>query len=334
LASLSESGFAGFLVDEEDVMPHGIRALMVFAALSLLLGAPIGADGPPERLVITSVSIDGGTLVIRGQDFGRVAPHVTLAGVGLPQVMRVSAQEVRAKIPVGTAPGTYLLKVARNPSKFPFDFFDVTIGATGAAGPAGPKGDKGDAGTPGAQGPPGPGLETGKISGQLVACAPRDFDGAAVYVPGRSFACTTGTSGAFELSYLPPGTYPLVASLAGSRLVTVPAVSVSATLASDLGELQTTKLDSDPANCGSCGNVCATNETCSGGICACVPTTCAAHAWNCGTAPDGCGGTLICGTCPSGLTCGGDGIPNRCERPPDPCALRQGPAGTNIINCP
>jgi MYXO-CTERM domain-containing protein len=33
---------------------------------------------------------------------------------------------------------------------------------------------------------------------------------------------------------------------------------------------------------------------------------------NCGSVPDGCGGTLNCGTCASPLTCGGGGTPNVC----------------------
>jgi hypothetical protein len=315
-------------------MPIVVRARVTILALSFLLSSSLRADGPPPLLVVTSVSVQGNVLVIRGQGFGQVAPQVTLGGVGLSEVARVSASEVRATLPEGTAPGSYLLKVARNPAKHPFYLFDVTIGAVGPMGPRGTKGDKGDQGDPGPQGTPGSGLETGQIRGQLVSCTPRDFDGTLVYVPGRSFNCTTGTSGEFELSYLPPGTYELAAAKGGSRLVTVPAVNVSPTLASDLGEVQTTQLDSDRNNCGTCGNVCGTGVSCSGGECVCVPTTCAAHSWNCGTAPDGCGGTLSCGTCSGGLVCGGDGTPNRCEHPPAPCDLREGPGGTNIAFCP
>ena len=36
---------------------------------------------------------------------------------------------------------------------------------------------------------------------------------------------------------------------------------------------------------------------------ACVPTTCAAQQKNCGTIPDGCGGTLNCGGCGNGQPC-------------------------------
>ncbi|HEX9296626.1 MAG TPA: hypothetical protein VF881_12350, partial [Polyangiaceae bacterium] len=35
----------------------------------------------------------------------------------------------------------------------------------------------------------------------------------------------------------------------------------------------------------------------------CTPTTCSALGKNCGSVSDGCGGTLNCGTCPSGQTC-------------------------------
>jgi hypothetical protein len=35
----------------------------------------------------------------------------------------------------------------------------------------------------------------------------------------------------------------------------------------------------------------------------CVPTTCEELGVICDTAPDGCGGTLECGTCDKGLTC-------------------------------
>jgi hypothetical protein len=46
--------------------------------------------------------------------------------------------------------------------------------------------------------------------------------------------------------------------------------------------------------------------------CSCTPTTCAAQGANCDSIPDGCGGTLDCGTCTLPETCGGAGIPNRC----------------------
>ncbi len=44
----------------------------------------------------------------------------------------------------------------------------------------------------------------------------------------------------------------------------------------------------------------------------CTPTTCAANHATCGTIPDGCGGTLTCGSCASPQTCGGGGVANVC----------------------
>jgi hypothetical protein len=62
-------------------------------------------------------------------------------------------------------------------------------------------------------------------------------------------------------------------------------------------------------SCGACpaGQPCIVEDGGTAGACApCVPTTCAELGRTCGTAPDGCGGTLDCGSCPSGLTCAAD----------------------------
>src|SRR5439155_20781893 len=45
---------------------------------------------------------------------------------------------------------------------------------------------------------------------------------------------------------------------------------------------------------------------------ACTPTACAAQGKNCGTIPDGCSGTLTCGSCTAPQTCGGGGVANVC----------------------
>jgi hypothetical protein len=71
---------------------------------------------------------------------------------------------------------------------------------------------------------------------------------------------------------------------------------------------------------------------------ACVPTTCALQGVGCGPSGDGCGGTLQCGTCPSGQTCGGGGTPSQCGSPsctPETCAAQNiqcGPAGDGCGN--
>jgi hypothetical protein len=48
----------------------------------------------------------------------------------------------------------------------------------------------------------------------------------------------------------------------------------------------------------------------------CKPVTCGFLGLNCGTAGDGCGGTLNCGTCTAPATCGGGGTPGVCGAPP------------------
>ncbi len=144
------------------------------------------------------------------------------------------------------------------------------VGPAGLRGPRGRQGDTGSQGPEGPQGregPPGVGLETGQIRGQLVSCTPQDFARAVVHVPGRSFSSFTDKNGFFELSYLPPGTYDLVAAQVGSQLATVSAVSVSATSETDVGQVQTTTIESDPANCGSCGNACVSGQPCVSGVC-------------------------------------------------------------------
>ena len=41
---------------------------------------------------------------------------------------------------------------------------------------------------------------------------------------------------------------------------------------------------------------------------ACTPTTCDAMGKNCGTIPDGCYGTLSCGTCSAGYECSASNV--------------------------
>ena len=54
---------------------------------------------------------------------------------------------------------------------------------------------------------------------------------------------------------------------------------------------------------------CPIGQNCSVGNCiaSCVPATCSSLGYTCGTASDGCGGTLNCGTCSSGQTCNASG---------------------------
>ena len=67
----------------------------------------------------------------------------------------------------------------------------------------------------------------------------------------------------------------------------------------------------------------------------CTPTTCGAQGANCGTLPDGCGGTLDCGSCTGTDTCGGGGTPNVCGCTDDgmTCINNGQICGPAINNC-
>jgi hypothetical protein len=83
---------------------------------------------------------------------------------------------------------------------------------------------------------------------------------------------------------------------------------------------------------------------CGGG---CTPITCAQQNLSCGPAGDGCGHQIDCGSCPTGQSCGGGGVPGQCGAPSDmsyvctpiSCAqqnLSCGPAGDgcgHVIQC-
>ncbi len=58
---------------------------------------------------------------------------------------------------------------------------------------------------------------------------------------------------------------------------------------------------------------CRAGQTCVDGICTgpCISATCLDLGFDCGEAADGCGGVVLCGSCPSGQTCGAS-TPNHC----------------------
>lgn len=65
--------------------------------------------------------------------------------------------------------------------------------------------------------------------------------------------------------------------------------------------------------------------------CTCTPTTCAAQGKNCGSIPDGCGGTLNCGTCGSNQTCTSNVCVASCT--PTTCAAQNRQCGTIPDGC-
>ena len=67
---------------------------------------------------------------------------------------------------------------------------------------------------------------------------------------------------------------------------------------------------------------------------ACTPTTCAAQGKNCGTIPNGCGGTLTCGACTAPQTCGSGGVTNVCGLGTPPPAASAQCTATNVSGNP
>jgi hypothetical protein len=77
--------------------------------------------------------------------------------------------------------------------------------------------------------------------------------------------------------------------------------------------------------------------TCISGVCGCIPgtaTSCPDHNADCGTIPDGCGGTINCGGCSLPQFCGGSGWPNICGGcMPTTCAAQGKNCGTISDGC-
>jgi hypothetical protein len=82
-------------------------------------------------------------------------------------------------------------------------------------------------------------------------------------------------------------------------------------------------------------DACIRNQPLDGGFDSggCRPRTCAQANASCGTINDGCGGTLSCGTCTNGQTCGTP-TPNRCGCTCDPTWCGTLTACGTTLNCP
>ncbi len=91
---------------------------------------------------------------------------------------------------------------------------------------------------------------------------------------------------------------------------------------------------------GAACSVCAVEQSCQSGLCGapsgCVRATCSSLGANCGTASDGCGGMLSCGSCGAGDSCGGGGKANVCGAgscTPTTCAAQSKNCGSLSDGC-
>ncbi|MFA5067607.1 MAG: hypothetical protein WC466_06165 [Candidatus Izemoplasmatales bacterium] len=84
---------------------------------------------------------------------------------------------------------------------------------------------------------------------------------------------------------------------------------------------------------------CQSGQICADGVCqnVCISKTCTGMGYSCGSAGDGCGGTLDCGACPSGYACSGNQcvsmcVPKTCARMGYFCGNQSDGCG-GILNC-
>jgi hypothetical protein len=150
-------------------------------------------------------------------------------------------------------------------------------GATGSQGNTGPQGPQGPQGAQGATGPQGPQgspgvANVGSVTATIQMCAATAVQptSALVYMPGHAFSgYSDPTTGAFTFDNVPSGSYSVVAQQPGnsSLSASVSPVAVTNGSTTNIGTIDISNYQTNPANCGSCGNVCSNSQACASGVC-------------------------------------------------------------------
>src|SRR5690349_2135691 len=147
--------------------PLAFATSLAFASLMPLPFAALAAD---NHAVINSAAADSSlvNLTLHGQHFASVKRlTLLLSGTPVPlPILSITDQTIVALLPVGIAPGSYVVTLGSADSGNAEEFF-VTLGGvgpagpTGATGPQGPQGNTGPTGATGPQGVQGPQGATG-----------------------------------------------------------------------------------------------------------------------------------------------------------------------------
>lgn len=138
--------------------------------------------------------------------------------------------------------------------------------------------------------------------GENVACTNQCTRGTKTCVDSKTVKnCTYGTDGCTKWV-----TYQCQES--GSSCVDGKCTNVQVCLPS--GDYGCKVCSSDGKSLVDTNSKCPSGQVCSNGVCqtaqtaaTCTKKTCSELGYSCGTASDGCGANLDCGTCPSGQTC-------------------------------
>ena len=113
----------------------------------------------------------------------------------------------------------------------------------------------------------------GSVTATIQLCSATGVQptSALVYMLGHAFSgYSDPTTGGFTFDNVPSGSYSVLAKQPGSSLAptSVSPVAVTSGSTTNIGIIDISNYQTDPANCGSCGNACSNTQTCVSGTCA------------------------------------------------------------------
>src|SRR5437773_1449841 len=148
-------------------MTRPILHFKAWCSIAVLLGLTSLAHAAIPLPAIKNTAVNGTAMTVQVVNFPTGPLVAKFNDATVNATYDQAAQTIKATLPAGLTPGTYLLAIYK--SDIPFALANVAIGAAGATGPAGPQGPKGDKGDPGAAGTQGPAGAQGPQGGTGAA---------------------------------------------------------------------------------------------------------------------------------------------------------------------